>query len=59
MFTLKNKKYYTTKEIAKICKVDRTTVIRWVKNGKLVPFKFGPRKFLYDEDAFEKCIRGE
>jgi excisionase family DNA binding protein len=59
MFTINNTNYYTTKEVSEKLNVHLRTIQNWVKYGKLKPFKFGPRKFLYDEETIERCLRGE
>jgi excisionase family DNA binding protein len=58
MINVKGKKYYTTVEIAKKIGVHKRTIQNWVDNGSLIPFKFSPKKFYFDEDAIEKCVRG-
>jgi excisionase family DNA binding protein len=59
MIEVNGKKYYTTKEIAKKIGVHKRTIQNWVNNGSLIPFKFSIKKFYFDEDAIEKCIKGE
>ncbi|MBN1622540.1 MAG: response regulator [Endomicrobiales bacterium] len=51
------KELYTTFEIAKLCNVDITTVINWVKTGKLQAYKTpgGHRRIHHDE--FMKFIK--
>lgn len=58
MININGKQYYTTKEVAKKLGLHFQTIQTWVKLGKLIPFKFGPRKFYYDDESIEKCIKG-
>ena len=58
MITINNKNYYTTKELADKLNLHLRTIQRWVREKKLIPFKFGPKKFYYDDNAIENCIRG-
>jgi excisionase family DNA binding protein len=59
MITINNKTYYTTIEIAEKIGVHKRTIHNWLKSGKLIPYKFGTHKFYFDDEAIEKCIRGE
>jgi excisionase family DNA binding protein len=59
MIELNNKKYYTTKEVSQKLGLHFRTIQGWVSAGKLIPLKFGPKKFYYDEESIEKCLRGE
>jgi len=59
MLELNDKKYYTTRELAKKLGKHIRTIQGWVRDGRLKPFKFGPKKFYYDEDSVERCLRGE
>lgn len=38
-----NQKFYTTEEVAEILKVNRESVRRWVRSGKLKSMKLGGR----------------
>lgn len=58
MIELNGKKYYTTKEVAAKLNFSLRTIHNWVRDGKLIPFKFGPKKFYYDEQAIENCLKG-
>lgn len=58
MIELNGKRYYTTKEVSEKLNLHLRTVQGWVRDGKLIPFKFGPKKFYYDETAIENCIKG-
>jgi excisionase family DNA binding protein len=58
MLEINNKKYYTTKEVAEKLGLHLRTIQGWVRDGKLIPYKFGPKKFYYDEENIEKCIKG-
>jgi len=59
MLTLNGTTYYTTAEIAKKIGVHKLTINRWVKEGRLIPHKFGVKKFYFTESSIEKCIKGE
>lgn len=59
MITINSKIYYTTKEVAKKLNKNYQTIQKWVRDGKLIPFKFSNKKFYYDDESIEKCIRGE
>jgi excisionase family DNA binding protein len=59
MIELEGKKYYTTKEVSEKLNLHLRTIQNWVKEKKLIPFKFGPRKFYYDEAAIARCLKGE
>ena len=59
MIELNNKKYYTTQEVAIKLNKHLRTIQGWVRDGKLKPFKFGPKRFYYDEESIEKCLKGE
>lgn len=43
-----DEKYYTTDEVAKICRVKKETVREWIKDGKLPGVKRG-RSYLISE----------
>lgn len=59
MIELNNKKYYTTREVAEKLNIHIRTVQNWVKNKKIIPYKFGPKKFYYDDTSIENCIKGK
>jgi excisionase family DNA binding protein len=41
---------YSVEQVADLFKVDRQTITRWIKDGKLKAFKLeGSRKWLFDE----------
>ena len=58
MFEINGKQYYTTQEVAKKLNKHIRTIQGWVRDGKLKPFKFGPKKFYYDENSIEDCLKG-
>lgn len=58
MIILNNKNYYTTREVSEKFGFHVRTIQGWVRDGKLVPFKFGPKKFYYTEDSIENCLKG-
>ena len=45
--------YLTTKEIAKLLKVNEVTVRRWIQRGKLPAIRFG-REYRINEQDLEK-----
>ena len=59
MIELEGKKYYTTKEVSEKLGRHLRTIQGWVRDGKLIPFKFGPHKFYYDEATIARCLKGE
>ena len=59
MLEINGKRFYTTRELSKKMGKHVRTIQGWVRDGKLTPFKFGPKKFYYDEEAVEKCLKGE
>ncbi len=58
MIKLNNTEYYTTKEVSVKLGVHLRTVHSWIRDGKIKPFRFGPKKFYFDEVAIENCIKG-
>lgn len=58
MIELNNKKFYTTKEVSIKLGLHIRTIQGWVRAGKLKPYKFGPKKFYYDETSIENCLKG-
>jgi excisionase family DNA binding protein len=58
MITLNGKDYYTTKEVAKKLNKHLRTIQGWVRDKKLIPYKFGPKRFYYTDDSIEKCLKG-
>ena len=59
MIEINGKKFYTTKEVAEKLGFRFRTIQGWVKTGKLKPLRFGPKKFYFDEQAIEDCLRGQ
>lgn len=43
-------KYYTTDEVAAICRVTIETVREWIKDGKLIGVKRGRSYLISEED---------
>jgi excisionase family DNA binding protein len=59
MIILNEKKYYTTREVANKFGFHVRTIQGWIRDGKLIPYKFGPKKFYFDESSIENCIKGK
>jgi len=49
---------YTPNEVAKICRVDYKTVIRWIRERKIVYLKRGGRYYITKNNLI-KFLRGE
>lgn len=47
---VKKKLYYTTDEVADICRVTKETVREWIKDGKLHGIKRGRSYLITEED---------
>lgn len=48
--------YLNNKEVEKIFKVTKHTIMNWRKSGKLPYIKINSRKFLYKKEDIEKMI---
>ena len=51
----KEEEYLTRQEVAKILKVDISTVHNWTKSGKLKPYGIGARIYFLRSEI-EKCL---
>ncbi len=59
MITINNVDYYDTKEVAALLKVSSLTVNKYVRSGRLIPFKLNPKKLLYSAQNIENFIQGK
>lgn len=48
---------YTTTEVAKMLKVHKNTIMRWIEGGKIKAFKIG-RFWRIKEEDLQKFIEG-
>jgi len=57
-----DEKYITVAEAAQLLKVSRSTLWRWIDQGKLPAYRFGQRRVLIRQDDLERLFtpaRGE
>ncbi len=57
-----DEKYLTVAEAAQLLKVSRSTLWRWIDQGRLPAYRFGQRRVLIRQDDLKKLItpaRGE
>ena len=55
---MNDEKLLTVKEVATILKIDRQTVLQWVKKGKLMFHKPG-RKYLFSRKHVDELLSQE
>lgn len=51
-----NNNYYTNKDIERLFKVTKQTVLHWRKQGLLPYIAINKRKFLYKKEDVEKLL---
>jgi len=58
MITIKDKKYYTAKEVSEKFSVSMSTIARWRRQGILIGVPINDRKFLFSETALAQLVGG-
>jgi excisionase family DNA binding protein len=59
MIEIKQKKYYTLRELSEMFNVNQYTISAWRRSGKLKSFKLNERHFLFSEDNVQDFIEKE
>lgn len=51
-------KVFTPEEAGELLKVDTSTILRWIREGRLRAFKLGPRFWRIREEDLVKFMKG-
>ena len=53
---IKEKEFYTAKDLAKLLEVNIMTIYRYIKTGRIKAYKIG-RDFRIDKDEFNRFLK--
>lgn len=56
MIEINKKKYYTRNELASAFGVDKETISRWRREGRLKGYEVNKRRFIFCETDIEKLL---